>query len=338
MVPISTAGNYGNSFTNNIFLSKGTTEKSFYIYSPSRNYIPTTDTYNNNYYLRPMNDSLPNNKIFILSQPDRTGSLWSQSLSEWQSFSSQDQNSKSSPVSITNESDLFFEYNATNNSKSVSLPWGAVDLDGVKHTGNVTIAPWSSVIFLKDPSPDTTGPTITSFTIPSTSTSKSISITTLNATDTSGIGGYILKESNTTPQLNDSSWTTTPPTTYTFDTEGSKTLYLFVKDALGNISTPVSNTITITLPVTPPSSGGGGGGGSSSSSSSSSTNTLQDKAKAKDIKQDGSIDIFDFNIIMANWNKTYQTSISLSKGDMTGDGKIDIFDINQLMIYFGVRY
>jgi len=95
----------------------------------------------------------------------------------------------------------------------------------------------------------------------------------------------------------------------------------------------VSATFTLT-PVTP--SGGGGGGGSSTPSTPSLTET-QLKAKSKDIKQDGHLNIIDFNIIMANWNKAYTTN-SLSKGDMTGDGKIDIFDINQLMVYWDVKY
>jgi len=95
----------------------------------------------------------------------------------------------------------------------------------------------------------------------------------------------------------------------------------------------VSATFTLT-PVTP--SGGGGGGGSSPPSTPSLTET-QLKAKSKDIKQDGHLNIIDFNIIMANWNKAYTTN-SLSKGDMTGDGKIDIFDINQLMVYWDVKY
>ncbi|KKP96411.1 MAG: hypothetical protein US04_C0002G0085, partial [Candidatus Nomurabacteria bacterium GW2011_GWD2_36_14] len=58
--------------------------------------------------------------------------------------------------------------------------------------------------------------------------------------------------------------------------------------------------------------------------------TLIDKAKQKDIKPDGSINIIDFNIIMANW--------TLTKGDITGDGLINIFDMNQLMVMWGVRY
>ncbi|HAE36492.1 TPA: hypothetical protein DCG29_01355, partial [Candidatus Nomurabacteria bacterium] len=148
-----------------------------------------------------------------------------------------------------------FDYNATQSSKTVSLPWPVVDMDGVKHTGNITIDPYRSVIYLKDPNP--------------------------------------------TPE-------------------------------------PEIITPPITPPATP-SGGGGGGGGSSSTPSTPSLTETQLKAKSKDIKQDGHLNIIDFNIIMANWNKAYTTN-SLSKGDMTGDGKIDIFDINQLMVYWDVKY
>ncbi|HBI34804.1 TPA: hypothetical protein DDY33_01570, partial [Candidatus Nomurabacteria bacterium] len=170
-----------------------------------------------------------------------------------------------------------------------------------------------------------------------------------------GVTGYLLSESSTTPSASSGSWSSTPQTSYTFTTQGTKTLYAFAKDLAGNVSLSSSDTITITLPVVTPPAGGGGGGGASSTTTitcptgttlvnttcvtnTTTSATLIDKAKQKDIKPDGSINIIDFNIIMANWNKTYTKDISLTKGDITGDGLINIFDMNQLMVMWGVRY
>ena len=42
-------------------------------------------------------------------------------------------------------------------------------------------------------------------------------------------------------------WSTTAPASYTFDSEGSKTLYAWAKDAAGNVSASLSASVTITL-------------------------------------------------------------------------------------------
>jgi hypothetical protein len=76
-----------------------------------------------------------------------------------------------------------------------------------------------------------------------------------------------LSESASAPLANDAGWQATAPTTYTFATEGTKTLYAFAKDAAGNVSTSISQSISITIPISPPpssSSGSSGGGGGAS--------------------------------------------------------------------------
>ena len=59
--------------------------------------------------------------------------------------------------------------------------------------------------------------------------------------------GYILTESSSTPSLNDSHWVTTAPTTYTFQSQGSKTLYAWARDAAGNISSSLSASVSIII-------------------------------------------------------------------------------------------
>jgi len=104
---------------------------------------------------------------------------------------------------------------------------------------------------------DITAPTVTAFVIPSISDSLSVPISTFTATDNTGgtgVTGYIVTESATAPDASVSGWSATAPTSYTFPdttTNGLKTLYAWAKDAVGNVSTSRSATVTITLPVTP---------------------------------------------------------------------------------------
>lgn len=98
------------------------------------------------------------------------------------------------------------------------------------------------------PSVDDTAPVVTAFVIPSTSDSLTIPITTFTATDNVAVTKYKITESATPPLAGALGWTTTAPTTYTFTTDGNKTLYAWAKDAAGNVSTSASAQVVITLP------------------------------------------------------------------------------------------
>jgi parallel beta-helix repeat protein len=102
----STAVNVDNSFSNNIVVAKEATQRLMYFYSPSYNYVPTADLYDNNVYARPIDDNVTNNKTFIITQPSQTGDTWSKSLAEWKSFSSKDASSTKSPKSVTTVDDF----------------------------------------------------------------------------------------------------------------------------------------------------------------------------------------------------------------------------------------
>ena len=298
-----------NLINNNILVSKSTAQKSIEIDYPLGN-TSSIGTLDYNYYARPIDDT---STIRVWAIGDSASNY---NLAGWQALLGKDTNSKKSPISISSESDIFFDYNTTTSSKTVTLPWPVVDMDGVKHTGNITIDPYSSVIYLKDPNPT---PTITTYTLTYTANSNGTILGTTPQTVNSGSSGTAV--------------TAVPSTGYQFTSWSDSSTSNPRTDTNVTSNKTVSATFTLT-PVTP--SGGGGGGGSSTPSTPSLTET-QLKAKSKDIKQDGHLNIIDFNIIMANWNKAYTTN-SLSKGDMTGDGKIDIFDINQLMVYWDVKY
>ena len=103
---------------------------------------------------------------------------------------------------------------------------------------------------------DTTRPTVSAFTIPATATTLTVPITSFTATDNVGVAGYMVTESSTAPSATASGWTATAPTSYTFTTAGSKTLYAWAKDAAGNVSASRSASVTITLQSSDPEPAG----------------------------------------------------------------------------------
>ncbi|UFS71027.1 hypothetical protein LPW11_02290 [Geomonas sp. RF6] len=140
---------------------------------------------------------------------------------------------------------------ATGTPVILNVP-SASDPDG----NDVSISGTGSTITL----PDTTVPTISGFVIPSTSDTRTIAVSTTTS-DNVGVTGWLLTESTSTPSLTDTGWAGTAPTSYSFTSDGAKTLYLWVKDAAGNLASrsglttvdtaaPAVQTFTVTSPVT----------------------------------------------------------------------------------------
>ena len=100
--------------------------------------------------------------------------------------------------------------------------------------------------------PDTTLPTVSAFTLPSTATSLTVSISSFTASDNVGVTGYLVTENATAPLPSDSGWTSSAPTTFTFSNTGNKTAYAWAKDAANNVSAAKSSSVVITLPVPNP--------------------------------------------------------------------------------------
>ncbi len=149
------AWNYGVAITgllvkNNIFLSKTNAQPAFYFRDDS-NPFSAFGTADNNYYARPIDDNL-------VIRTSINGSNTNRNLANWQSLSTQDMQSKKSPVNITNTSDLRFEYNATNTNKVVSLGSSYIDVTDTIYTNSITIPPYSSVILIKSQSTETNSP------------------------------------------------------------------------------------------------------------------------------------------------------------------------------------
>ena len=132
---------------------------------------------------------------------------------------------------------------AINRGINVGMPFNgsAPDIGGIEST-------------ITNLDADISKPVISSFTIPTSSTTLTIPITTFTATDNVGVTGYLITRSTTTPLATDAGWSTNIPSTYSFTSTGTKILYAWVKDAGGNVSSYVSQSITITIPVSDTSS------------------------------------------------------------------------------------
>ncbi len=95
---------------------------------------------------------------------------------------------------------------------------------------------------------DTIKPVVSTFTVPSTSSSLTVT-TSIAATDNVAVTGYRITESSTAPLATATGWSVTAPTSYTFASAGSKTLYAWAKDLAGNVS--LSRSASVTISTTP---------------------------------------------------------------------------------------
>jgi hypothetical protein len=80
-------------------------------------------------------------------------------------------------------------------------------------------------------------PTITSFTMPTWSKARATSVTvSVSDPGKTGIAGYFLSETATTPALNAPGWVISPTTVTLTDVQGAHTVYAWTKDKNGSIS------------------------------------------------------------------------------------------------------
>jgi len=94
---------------------------------------------------------------------------------------------------------------------------------------------------------DTTAPVVSAFSMPSTSTSLAVAVSSFTASDNVGVTGYLVTESAAAPSASASGWSVSVPTAFTFSGEGTKTAYAWARDAAGNLSSSRSATVTITM-------------------------------------------------------------------------------------------
>ncbi len=195
---------------------------------------------------------LPNHNHYYAPYSTRQVFTNFNSFEEYKAATGYDANSTFDGTQYTTEVEELF-YNATKTAQVQDLSGGTyVDLNRNPVTSPLILQPFTSKILIKTASVlniDTSKPVITAFTIPSTSTSLVVAVSSLSASDNKAVTGYLLTESATTPLAGNIGWTVTAPVSYSFASEGSKTIYAWAKDAAGNVSASLSDQVTITLPV-----------------------------------------------------------------------------------------
>jgi hypothetical protein len=98
----------------------------------------------NNCYARPIDDNLTIVGTLIGVADNNY------SLSTWQNAMGYDINSTKSSKSISNRSDLRFEYNSTSSSKTISLGASYIDMSNQIYNGYITLAPYTSAAVIKN--------------------------------------------------------------------------------------------------------------------------------------------------------------------------------------------
>ena len=100
-------------------------------------------TFDSNYYCRPFNE----NSINFTSWSGHADNYYN--LSQWQSNFDKDWHTKRTPIAVSDTSDILFQYNATNSTKTVRLNGNYVGLNSVAYSGSVDLAPYTSIILLR---------------------------------------------------------------------------------------------------------------------------------------------------------------------------------------------
>ena len=165
---------------------------------------------------------------------------------------------------------------STNLSGTVTVTLRASDL--ANPANSMTTETWSFTISSSGTT-DTTAPASPSISFGSATTSSQLATATISATDDTGVTGYYLSESSTTPSITSSGWTSVTSTTsynanvnWTLSSgNGTKTVYVWFKDAVGNISASANTSITLnqtdtTAPTNPSISINSGGASTTTTS------------------------------------------------------------------------
>ena len=134
------------TITNNILFSKSPAQWCLNIYSVV-NDIASTGRMDSNYYCRPTGDNVV---IQTVSNRWSSNSITKDlSLSGWQANYRKDLNSKITAVFLTDATSIRFEYNDTGKSKRIAFNESYIGIDSTIYVNNVTLAPYASIILLK---------------------------------------------------------------------------------------------------------------------------------------------------------------------------------------------
>jgi parallel beta-helix repeat protein len=133
------------SINQNIFILITSVSQGNCSYQTSENSQTNFGSSDNNYICKPV--GADDNAWFTALR----GSLYNHyTLTQWQSMSGFDRNSKKSPKTNSNTKDLRFEYNPTTSSKTINLDASYIDVTGKSYRASITLAPYSSAVLMKN--------------------------------------------------------------------------------------------------------------------------------------------------------------------------------------------
>ncbi len=92
---------------------------------------------------------------------------------------------------------------------------------------------------------DNVAPTVTFFQIPASSGSLTVPVTWFLTSDATGVTGWMVTESAVAPGAGAGGWLGSAPATFTVAGDGNRTLYAWAKDAAGNVSTSLSDSVVV---------------------------------------------------------------------------------------------
>ncbi len=136
---------YSNSLFNNIVFAINQYQYAlnYYAESGGGNEVAKFGTIDSNYYVKVNSASTA-----IKSQQNNING--NMSLSGWQSQTGKDVNSKESAKIINDVKDIRFEYNPTAQAKTIPLDANYIDVKGNAFNGSITLAPYSSVVLIRN--------------------------------------------------------------------------------------------------------------------------------------------------------------------------------------------
>jgi uncharacterized repeat protein (TIGR02059 family) len=139
----------GISMTDNIFFAETAGEYAMEIQVNVGTFGNSWGTADRNYYTRPIAENTT-----IATAENALGNFFTyRTLANWQLYTGKDANSHKSPIAITNNNDIRFEYNASKTNKIITLEQPMIDVKSTKYVNSITLLPFTSVVLMVDPNP-----------------------------------------------------------------------------------------------------------------------------------------------------------------------------------------
>ncbi len=136
----------GNVVSGNLFIAKSALQMAMNLYSYN-NALHDFAIFDNNCYARPIDQS---NVISAIEPSIGPYPAYLFTLEKWQEFSGQDKHSYKPYRTVSQSDELYFEYNATKEVKTIPLPEPMVDMRGTRYPDRLTLQPFTSVVYMKE--------------------------------------------------------------------------------------------------------------------------------------------------------------------------------------------